>query len=711
MKKAILFAVVASLGLFLSLSALNCGKTYSKPSAYYISGKVLGATNVTVSLSGNKSDTTITDSSGNYIFTGLNNGDYTVTPSKSGYTFAPQKIDITISGGNSSGNNFTASKTGTYSISGYVLGTLGYDNVGIGLCNTGHYFFSGLSNEDYSILASKSGYKIYPLWLVTTISGKSSTGNNFVITPTGTYLITGKVTGADNVSMSLSGPKGGTTITGVDGSYAFSNLINGSYTVTPSKPGYSFSPSSKTVTIYLYNEFDIDFTATPIQTYSLSGTVTGADNVSMSLSGPIVGTTSTGTGGAYSFSNLIDGSYTVTPSKSGYYFTPASKTVAISNNNLTGIDFTATPVFTLSGTVTGAATVTMTLSGDKTGVTTTGASGSYSFSNIENGSYTVTPSKPNYYFYPSSRNVTISGSNSSGNDFTASFLKFLLSWGASGGGNGQFNKPTGIDVISGSGDVYVVDTFNHRIQKFNSSGNYVAKWGSSGSGNGQFNNPHDIAISQISGTVDNIFVSDTLNNRLQIFDKNMTYIDSINCGANRGVACNPYYGYIFVATSYSSPSDLYIDIYEYNGELQKSFGAHGTGNGEFKGMCRLAATASNDIYVTDPLNYRVQKFTYNGETNVVTYVTQWGSNGTADGQFKNPEYIAVDKDTGNVYVSDPQLHRVQVFDSNGTFLYKFGVPGSGDAQFNKPHGIAIDYVTDHVYVADENPKISKFKKK
>jgi len=64
-----------------------------------------------------------------------------------------------------------------------------------------------------------------------------------------------------------------------------------------------------------------------------------------------------------------------------------------------------------------------------------------------------------------------------------------------------------------SGNVYVADTGNHRIQKFDSEGNFLAKWGEQGSGNGMFNDPEGIAVDG-SG---NVYVTDQSNHRVQKF--------------------------------------------------------------------------------------------------------------------------------------------------------------------------------------------------
>ena len=56
---------------------------------------------------------------------------------------------------------------------------------------------------------------------------------------------------------------------------------------------------------------------------------------------------------------------------------------------------------------------------------------------------------------------------------------FILQWGSNGAGDGQFSGPHGI-VVDADGNVYVVDTGNHRVQKFTSDGEFLLKWGTLG---------------------------------------------------------------------------------------------------------------------------------------------------------------------------------------------------------------------------------------
>jgi hypothetical protein len=158
----------------------------------------------------------------------------------------------------------------------------------------------------------------------------------------------------------------------------------------------------------------------PPTTYAISGTVTGAPAVELTLSGTGSATTTTDAGGRYSFSGLANGTYVVTPSKDGFTFAPANRSVTVSGADVGGQDFAAAATHSISGTVTGASAVTVDLSGARTATTTTDVGGAYAFHDLADGAYTVTPSKDGFTFAPTSRSVTVSGADVGGQDFVAS---------------------------------------------------------------------------------------------------------------------------------------------------------------------------------------------------------------------------------------------------------------------------------------------------
>jgi DNA-binding beta-propeller fold protein YncE len=116
----------------------------------------------------------------------------------------------------------------------------------------------------------------------------------------------------------------------------------------------------------------------------------------------------------------------------------------------------------------------------------------------------------------------------------------------------------------------------------------------------------------------------------------------------------------------------------------------------------IATDSSGNVYVLDPGNGRIVKYTSAGG-----YITEWGSYGSGDGQFLVPEAVAVDA-SGTVYVSDDVTNRIQAFTEDGTYLTQWGTTGSGNGQFNRPIGIAVD-AAGNIYVADGgNDRVQKF---
>ena len=92
--------------------------------------------------------------------------------------------------------------------------------------------------------------------------------------------------------------------------------------------------------------------------------------------------------------------------------------------------------------------------------------------------------------------------------------KCLTYWGSQSGER-QFINPLGIAVDS-SNNVYVADTGNDRIQKFDSNGTYLTQWGSKGEYTGQFRSPHGVTVDSLG----NVYVVDGDNHRIEKFSVN-----------------------------------------------------------------------------------------------------------------------------------------------------------------------------------------------
>ena len=261
--------------------------TASTTPTYTISGKVSGASasGVTIYLTGASNASTITDSSGNYNFVEIANGDYTVTPIHTGYTFSPSSTAVTVSGADQTDIDFTAtaSTTPTYTISGTVSGAVvsdvtitlsGTGSITITTDASGNYSFSNASNGSYTITPSKTGYTFSPPSRSITVNSANVTGQNFTATASTapTYSISGTVSGAValGVTITITGTGSRSTLTDASGNYSFSGAANGSYTITPSKTGYTFSPANRSITVNNANVTGQNFTATTGQPTSAS---------------------------------------------------------------------------------------------------------------------------------------------------------------------------------------------------------------------------------------------------------------------------------------------------------------------------------------------------------------------------------------------------------------------------------------------------------
>ncbi|TAK33736.1 MAG: hypothetical protein EPO21_11990 [Chloroflexota bacterium] len=267
----------------------------------------------------------------------------------------------------------------------------------------------------------------------------------------------------------------------------------------------------------------------------------------------------------------------------------------------------------------------------------------------------------------------------------------LTTWGSSGSGQGQINRPYGI-AVDVAGNVYIADTSNNRVQKFSSTGAFLAAWGSPGSGEGQLNRPYGIAVDAAG----NVYVADSGNNRIQKFSSAGTFLSTWGSyGSGVGQLSWPAEvaldaaGNVYVAEMYNHRVQKFTNT----GAFLTAWGSYGTGDGQFEYPYGIAVDAAGDVYVGDIYNYRVQKFSSAG-----TFLAKWGAYGSGDGQFSNPSGVAVDA-AGNVYVADIYDNRIQKFSSAGTFLLTWGSPGSGDGQFSRPYGIAVDSA-GKIFVAD-----------
>ena len=182
----------------------------------------------------------------------------------------------------------------------------------------------------------------------------------------------------------------------------------------------------------------------PQTSYSVSGTIspaTGGSGATVTLSGAATARTTADGAGNYTFTGLANGTYAITPSRTGYTFNPSAQAATVNGANLTGINFTAAAqvgqTFSISGTINptaGGSGATVALSGAVSATTITNNLGNYSFANLASGTYLVTPANTGYSFSPVNQTVNITTANVSGVNFTATAQvahAVALTWNAS----------------------------------------------------------------------------------------------------------------------------------------------------------------------------------------------------------------------------------------------------------------------------------------
>ena len=320
-----------------------------------ISGRVrvgdMGLAGVTVTLTGEESREGNTDADGQYNFSGLAAGDYTLTISgwdEVEYAFEPT-MDITV--------ELDESKNGVD--------------------------FEGRALRTATVMGS------------VTVEGAGLPG--IAVT-----LI--------KVESANSGTVIGTMATGSDGGYTFGPLLAGAYQVMiagyADEHDFGEAGTTRTTVVAVDGMAMVDFPATIIRTAGVSGMVTldgeGMADIAVTLTGdhaPDDNSMTTGADGAYSFGGLRKGNYTVTmtnPDEGKYSFPTTSRSMNLSvGQKQTGISFAGASLrrASISGQVhaegDGVPGVTVTLSGKEDGTATTDDNGEYNFPGLAGGTYTV----------------------------------------------------------------------------------------------------------------------------------------------------------------------------------------------------------------------------------------------------------------------------------------------------------------------------------
>jgi subtilisin family serine protease len=187
--------------------------------------------------------------------------------------------------------------------------------------------------------------------------------------------------------------------------------------------------------------------------------------------------------------------------------------------------------------------------------------------------------------------------------------------GQRGTTDGRFEKPRGVGVMPGSGDIFVADTGNNRVQVFRDNGTF--RWAFTGGALYVMNAPAGIAVDLDAGVI----VADTGNNRLLRFTV-------------QGIGQQEIGGPGSTGGLFQNPTDVHVWRHT-----------------------RPDGTSASRLAVADRLNNRVQILSMNG-----THLLSFGSGGIQDGEFNLPAGIFPVADSNRVYVADTANRRLQMFD-------------------------------------------------
>jgi sugar lactone lactonase YvrE len=264
-------------------------------------------------------------------------------------------------------------------------------------------------------------------------------------------------------------------------------------------------------------------------------------------------------------------------------------------------------------------------------------------------------------------------------------IRFLDAFGSPGTGEGRLDTPSGV-AADDDGNVFVADTNNHRIQRFDEGGSFEAAFGA-----GLLSAPLGVATDRTG----HVYVADSGTARIVKFRADGTVVtswsDAAVLGGVTGVAVDA------AGLVHAIGGGLRIATFDPSGAPLGLAGGPGAGEGQFAHPQGIAAAGSR-VYVTDDVNLVVQPFVPGAGP-----LPRFGGVGV----FAGPSGIAVDPTSGDLVIADRPAGVLQRRTAAGTLVSSFGGPGGGPGQFDRPAGVAVD-CRGTVYVADAfNHRIQK----
>jgi sugar lactone lactonase YvrE len=279
--------------------------------------------------------------------------------------------------------------------------------------------------------------------------------------------------------------------------------------------------------------------------------------------------------------------------------------------------------------------------------------------------------------------------------------------GPGGSGNGEFSTPNGVAIEQASGDVYVVDTGNNRVEKFEASGVYLSQFNGATTPAGSFSSPTAVAVDQTTGDV---YVVDSGNNVVDKFTPSGEYLCE-QSGKERGCQATP-----IGPSTFSTPIGVAVDptnedvyVSDKENKIVDVFTAGGSDAAQFEPGYRpwsLAVDANHNVYVAGAGAEQVTEYTTLGGESIRSYT----ANNVANGVIVRT--VGVDPSADDVFIgAEPEAEGYELFEFNaaGQPLPSPGQNGFGSGFMSSfgvgSPGIAVNSTTHTVYAADPSSNV------
>lgn len=303
---------------------------------------------------------------------------------------------------------------------------------------------------------------------------------------------------------------------------------------------------------------------------------------------------------------------------------------------------------------------------------------------------------PKYYFIFSLYFLNLTATPSLAGGETDFVVKFLFTFPDSTTRTVSFFQPHAL-AIDPEGQVYVVDSGNHRLVKFDVSGNLLQSVGGFGWEREQFDRPLDVTVK----TGLDLFIADYNNERIERYDLKLNYISSFY--SNNSLPATRQFGFPS-SVDISRHGEIFIVDNENNrilklnaeGQPDLSFGDFNWGEGQLLRPVSIDVSATDQVYVSDQQANEVVVFDYYGN-----FITRFGGD-----ILREPGGLTRTNE-GALFVADSGHHQVAVFSKEHQLIFRWGDFGKKLGAFNNP--LDVGFHENKIYVLDSgNARVQVF---